>query len=128
MEESIVSIIGAFGMPVLVVLIVSVCGYLKNSKRYHLAEVIVQSGQKVPESLFDPKDKMPSPIVKLQCGLVWLAVGLGCLLFAVFEHRMSGYIGLAAIPMLIGVAYIITYFVMRRQMPETEADKADKAE
>ena len=126
MNESIISIFSVFGMPVMIVLIIALFGYLKNAKKYHLAEEIVRSGQPVPESLFAVKDKVSAPITRLQYGLVWVAIGIGLLLFAMFEHGIrSGFVGLAAIPMLIGVAYLITYFVMCKQKPEAEAETAD---
>jgi hypothetical protein len=60
-----------------------------------------------------------SPIGTLKAGLVCIAVGAGLFILIASEHDTDG-IGICAIPILIGVALIISYYI------EKKSEKAEK--
>lgn len=70
----------------------------REKQRQELFTKYIEAGQPIPEHL---KDNIPGKQQYLKSGLLWLAVGLG-VLFLVKE--------LAAIPIFVGIAYIILYF------------------
>ena len=61
-----------------------------------------------------------SPMGSLKAGMIFIAVGLGLFILIASEHETDG-IGVCAIPILIGVALIISYYI------EKKSEKSDKA-
>jgi hypothetical protein len=62
-----------------------------------------------------------SPIGTLKAGLVCIAVGAGLFILIATEHDTDG-IGVCAIPILIGVALIISYYIEKKsEKAENEA-------
>ena len=92
---------------VLIILVVCLFSYLISRNKYRLAELIVRSGQPIPDGFFDKKVSLDSSISLLKNGLICLAVGIGCAIFALIIHNRM-ILGLSSIPTLIGIAYIIT--------------------
>ncbi len=76
----------------------------------------VEKGIQVPEFKIARK-----PIRTLKAALIWLAVGIGFFIMMVAEGDNSG-MSVSAIPVLIGIALIISYKV------EKNAEKDEKRE
>lgn len=83
--------------------------YRKRTIRYRIAEKAIEKNMTLPESFFQVEDKKS----RLQSGLVWIGWGLGLIcLFLVCGSIKTAMIGL--IPLFVGIAKLITYFVEDR--------------
>ena len=102
--------------------------YLKSREKREMQTTIrhaIDKGQDLPPELIDAmtKDvasKLPSRTRDLRRGVIWLAVGIG---FAAFSYisalswndhdaneAMAAILGLSAIPVTIGLAFIVLSF------------------
>jgi len=107
------AIIAVFGMPVLIVLIVMLFISRQKREKYHMVETMVKNGLPVPDSIFKPAaPREETPIQHLRNGLIYIAVGIG-IAIALYMLGFSDAVGIASIPTLVGVAYIIVYLVTR---------------
>lgn len=81
----------------------------------------------LPEAFFDQDRKPRSPHRGLAVGLVWLFIGLALLVALYFNDE--GMVALyALIPVGVGLAYLIYYFVVGRKEAEVlEAERKAKA-
>lgn len=91
--------------------------YRKRTIRYRIAEKAIEKNMTLPESFFAiPEAEKKS---RLQSGLVWIGWGLGLIcLFAVCGTIKTAMIGL--IPLFVGAAKLITYFVEDRKKDNNE--------
>ena len=91
--------------------------YRKRTIRYRIAEKAIEKNMTLPESFFAiPEAEKKS---RLQSGLVWIGWGLGLIcLFAVCGSIKTAMIGL--IPLFVGAAKLITYFVEDRKKDNNE--------
>ena len=85
----------------------------RNSQKRREAELIrlaIEKGQPVPSFPHESASKFGT----LKAALVWMAVGLG-LIIMVLSDEIFGWTGVAigAIPLLIGVALLIGWYVER---------------
>jgi len=103
-------------------------GYLKSRERREIQNTVrhaIDKGQQLPPDLIDAmtKDvasKLPSRTRDLRRGVIWLAVGIGFAAFSYLsslgwnDHDMEGAsaagLGLAALPITIGLAFIVLSF------------------
>jgi len=102
--------------------------YLKSREKREIQATVrhaIDKGQQLPPDLIDAmtKDvasKLPSRTRDLRRGVIWLAVGIGFAAFSYLsnlgwnDHDMEGaagaMMGLSAIPVTIGLAFIILSF------------------
>ena len=103
--------------------------YLKSREKREMQTTIrhaIDKGQDLPPDLIDAmtKDvasKLPSRTRDLRRGVIWLAVGIGIAAFSFLSdlgwdngddwHQIgNGLLGVAAIPVTIGLAFIILSF------------------
>ncbi len=102
--------------------------YLKSRERREIQTTVrhaIDKGQQLPPDLIDAmtKDvasKLPSRTRDLRRGVIWLAVGIGFAAFSYLsnlgwnDHDMEGasaaMMGLAAIPVTVGLAFIVLSF------------------
>ncbi len=120
MDESTIgfaAVIGVFGMPALVVLVVMLFIYKQSRDKYHMVETMIKNGLPVPEYIFKSERSEPTPTLNLRNGLIYIAVGIGSAI-ALFMLDQTEAIGIASIPILVGVAYIIMYYVTREKVCE----------
>lgn len=121
----VVAIVGFFGT---IVAIFFGPSYLKSRDRRETQATVrhaIDKGQELPPELIDAmtKDvasKLPSRTRDLRRGVIWLAVGIGFAAFSYLsnmgwnDHDMEGasaaMMGLAALPVTIGLAFIILSF------------------
>lgn len=119
----IVTIITVFGSAVLITLVVMIFCYLNNRNRYKVMETAIKTGKDLPEDFFKRKE---TPLInRLQIGLVWIAVGIGFTLFGMIEHEDS-LVGFATIPILIGVAYVGTYLILKKDKKQDQSIKDEQ--
>lgn len=113
---SIVAVIGGLltGILIFVLPIFFICYFIyrKRTIRYRIAEKAIEKNMTLPDSFFAiPEADKKS---RLQSGLVWIGWGLGLIcLFLVCSSIKTAMIGL--IPLFVGVAKLITYFVEDRK-------------
>ncbi len=110
-STAIVSIISVFSAGVLVVTVVMLFIYLSHRNKCKVMETAIKNGKDIPEEFF--KTKESSPESRLLTGLIWIAVGVGFSIFSILEGEEE-LIGLACIPFLVGVAYVIVYYVSKK--------------
>ena len=102
--------------------------YLKSREKREIQATVrhaIDKGQELPPELIDAmtKDvasKLPSRTRDLRRGVIWLAVGIGFAAFSYLsnlgwnDHDMEGasaaMMGLAAIPVTVGLAFIVLSF------------------
>ena len=102
--------------------------YLKSREKREMQTTVrhaIDKGQDLPPELIDAmtKDvasKLPSRTRDLRRGVIWLAVGIGFAAFSYLsnlgwnDHDMEGasaaMMGLAAIPVTVGLAFIVLSF------------------
>ena len=107
--------------------------YLKSREKREIQATVrhaIDKGQQLPPDLIDAmtKDvasKLPSRTRDLRRGVIWLAVGIGFAAFSYLsnlgwnDHDMEGAsaagMGLAAIPVTIGLAFIVLSFFNKNQ-------------
>lgn len=118
---NIVAVIGGLltGILIFVLPIFFICYFIyrKRTIRYRIAEKAIEKNMTLPESFFAiPEAEKKS---RLQSGLVWIGWGLGLIcLFAVCGSIKTAMIGL--IPLFVGTAKLITYFVEDRKKDNNE--------
>lgn len=119
----IVSVITVFGSAVLITLVVMIFCYLNDRNKYKVMETAIKNGKDLPEDFFKRKE---TPLInRLQSGLVWIAVGIGFSVFAVLEKEDT-LLGLSAIPLLIGVAYVVTYLILKKDKKQDQSLENDQ--
>ncbi len=119
MGPEIIVPIGAFAM---VVAIVVLPFYFKSRERREMQRtlrVAIEKGQPMPPEVIDAMTKTvklpPTRLRDLRTGVIWLAVGIGvagATYFGDFIHGDNDFdgFGIACIPAVIGVAYIVLSF------------------
>lgn len=122
---AIYGIIFVFGFPALTVLVVTFFIlfflYKKRTARYHTINKAIENGIELPESFYN-ETTLPAQKSRLQSSLTWIGFGLGltCFvgIFDCFEHGIA----LGIIPLLVGIAKLITYFVEDRKKADNNAE------
>ena len=102
--------------------------YLKSREKREIQATVrhaIDKGQDLPPELIDAMtrdvaSKLPSRTRDLRRGVIWLAVGIGFAAFSYLsnlgwnDHDMEGasaaMMGLAAIPVTVGLAFIVLSF------------------
>lgn len=106
---------------IMVVLIVFFSVRAKNRKeqlRYDLYIKSLESGQPLPDKLFE-KSKEQTP--RLQRALVWLGVGIGLVLMAFIMDKKTLYAGI--IPAFVGLGILTSYLIEKPKKDNTSADE-----
>jgi hypothetical protein len=119
MGPEIIVPIGAFAM---IVAIVCVPLYLKSKERLEMQATLrlaIEKGQPVPQEVIEALTRNvktpPTRLRDLRTGVIWLAIGVGVALATYFggfihgDRDFDGF-GIACIPAVIGVAFIVLSF------------------
>lgn len=111
-----------------IVAMVLVPRYLKSVERQKMAETLrmaIERGQPLPPEIIDAMSTnvrtpgLPtSPQRDLRTGIIWLGVGVGLAAFGLavsFEEpdALYPFIGIAAFPIFIGLAFVVLGFMNR---------------
>jgi hypothetical protein len=119
MGPEIIVPIGAFAM---VVAIVCLPFYFKSRERREMQRTLraaIERGQPMPPEVIEAMTKTvklpPTRLRDLRTGVIWLAVGVGvagATYFGDFIHGDRDFdgFGIACIPAVIGIAYIVLSF------------------
>jgi|GEM_PF-1171245 len=107
----VVSFAGLIAIPVLIGSLI-----YRNTQKRREAELIrlaIEKGQPLPEF----PAHMVSRFRALKAGLIWIAVGVGLILMVLFEE-IFGWSGIAIglIPLLVGIALLIGWFVEKNSL------------
>ena len=102
--------------------------YLKTRERRDMQKTVraaIDKGQPLPPEVIDALSKeaarnIPSRTRDIRRGIIWLAAGVGIAAFGLINdfsssggwdsHVGDGLLGVAAIPVTIGIAYLILSF------------------
>ena len=106
-----------FGAIVLIVYFSTKHKKEREKARYDFYLKSLEAGHTLPENFFEEPVKQSSNLKK---GAIWLAVGLGVMIFGLFEVDNS-LMGIGAIPAFIGAAYLLVYFIERKNNNDTPA-------
>jgi hypothetical protein len=83
-----------------------------EQQRFRLFEKAIEAGKDLPDSFFrKPESEAASNLLK---GLIWTGVGIGIAIGAydlMGEHSPWGF---GLIPALIGIAYLVSYYIEQR--------------
>ena len=109
--------IAPFLMVVLIVFFSSKARKEREKARYDLYLKSIEAGQPLPEKIFETPERKGS---NLQKGAIWLAVGLGVFIFGTFKGDNT-LMGLGAIPAFVGAAFLLVYFIEKKNNNDSPA-------
>lgn len=107
-----ISVIGAFIMPVIIVILFLVFNYKNKKEKYRVAEKAIELGREIPQDFFNQETKVVDTTIR-QKGIKKLFLGLGLFIFllAVVNFEIST-IGLLI--SFIGLGQIIIFYTEQR--------------
>jgi hypothetical protein len=111
----VVALMVTFGMPIIMVAIVSMYKMRKNRLTHGTILALAEKGMSVPPELLVPPQRPLPTKSDLKTGILLLSAGLGISLFF-FEINVSG-VSLGAIPILMGLGYIIVWKIEKKSHP-----------
>jgi hypothetical protein len=107
--------------------VVLVPRYFKNREREKMQDTLraaIEKGQSLPPEVLDAMTRDVRPAVSagrdLRIGIVWLAIGLGIAGFGLAmgeysDRAVPPFLGIGAIPGMIGLAFILMSFFNRKR-------------
>ena len=115
------AVILIFGMPLFLLLALLGAGHRKRKQKMELVELYVKNQKDIPEHVVTALDSGGSAS-SLKSGLTLTAIGLG--IVVTFEEMGAHeIIGFGLIPMFLGVARLIFWFVVERKTePEDQSE------
>lgn len=112
--ERIPELLESIMIPVAMFTMIAVCvglgvnSRLKRSKMQHdTLRLMIEKGQPIPPELLQPQEARCRPRSDLRRGLIFIATGIGLCAFFLVQH--NGIWPVSLIPLLIGVAFLITW-------------------
>jgi hypothetical protein len=118
----------------LFIMIAAVCiapAWLKSRERREMQATLraaIDKGQPVPPEMIEAMTKnvkvAPTSLSDIRAGIIWIAVGVGFGLFGYFvsfEENDFAFpaLGIAAIPVVIGAAYVLLSFFNPNKAKQT---------
>ncbi|MDC3402004.1 DUF6249 domain-containing protein [Alphaproteobacteria bacterium] len=120
----IFGIIGVFGMPVFIVLIVSYFEQ-KKSKAFHATiQELIKSGQELTPELLQsiPGYSANRPKNDIRTGCITSGIGLGVALFGKYGVAENAVLGIGLLVFAIGIGFL-AYGLYARLTPDKPQDK-----
>jgi Domain of unknown function (DUF6249) len=118
---AIVGMLVSFGLPVLIVALALNYKSKRDRMIHETIAKLAEKGLPVPPALLS-REEQSSGYRDLRAGMVLVAVGVALMIFFGQVSKSSWAIGL--IPGLIGVAYLVSWYVDRRLSKNREPDKS----
>jgi hypothetical protein len=112
-HESIVAmiaIVATFGTAIIIVVALVLANIKKHQMEIEAYKTAVEKGLPVPILKVQK-----SPVRTLKAGIIWIAAGLGLFILIASEGEQKG-LGVCAIPILIGIALIISYYIEKKSI------------
>jgi hypothetical protein len=121
------AVLGVFLFPtVMVVLIIffkTRTARRRNELQAEIYDKVIEKGMELPANFFAPIEKKKNPF---NTGIICMVSGLGTSLFFVVmgifnnfqQEELWGASGLGAIPFMVGVGYLIIFFVEKKHQRE----------
>jgi hypothetical protein len=114
-----------FGFSAVMIGIFAYSIYRSRRLRHETIRLAIEKGQPLPPGLLDPVNQRDPLLRDLRRGLILLAAGIGVGLFlglsSVTGQRGDWAVGF--IPGLMGLAYLATYAITRRQTRNAQPDR-----
>ena len=111
---ALLAVVFAFGTPVVIVIAILMHKARRTQRLHETVIRLAEKGQPVPPELFvdRPSEDMRSSLHK---GVVLIAVGLGLIIFFLTLPDRYAPWGVGMIPLLIGVGYLIVWWLESRK-------------
>ena len=94
---------------------------MKELRMIQLYEKALDAGKDLPDSFFRRPDQEPkSHMLK---GMIWIGVGLGVSIGGLYLMGANSPWGFGLIPAFVGLAYLISYFVEKRDKANVAKDE-----
>lgn len=121
---AIMGIVGVFIAPAVVAIFIVWLVFRHKGKREEMKfgtlKLMVEKGVPIPEH-FSFMDPAPAPGASLRRGLILIALGIGLVVFFLIVNA-SAAAGLGAIPLFIGLAYLLIWYLERNKTrPDEQA-------
>lgn len=111
----------AFLTAIMIVYFVVRNNRLKEQRMIQLYEKALDAGKDLPDSFFKRSEKEPkSHFLK---GLIWIGAGLGTSIGGIFLMGQHSPWGFGLIPLFVGIAYLISYFVEKENKANAAKDE-----
>jgi hypothetical protein len=114
-----------FGFVAVVVGIVAYARHRNGRLRHETIRLAIEKGQPLPPDLLDPVRRTDPGLRDLRRGLLLLALGLGlslCLAISLPPDAPVGLWAVGFIPGFMGLAFLGSYAVARRQLRDPRSD------
>jgi hypothetical protein len=115
----IIAILTVFTVIAVLGVVIILAGVRKRKMEMEAYKAAIEKGLPVPEF----KTMTKSPTGTLKAALIWIAVGIGFALMMLADGNPTG-LALSSIPILVGIALIISYVIEKK---EKEKEKAESA-
>lgn len=121
----IMGIIGVFGMPAVIVLIVSYFENKKKEKFHETVQAVMKSGQEVTPELLQsiPGYAANGEQNDIRKGFIVTGVGLGVVLFGKFGVNKPELFGIGLLVLSIGVAFLIYGYFAKTHLENSDENK-----
>lgn len=94
----------------------------RQRDKYQLIEFAIRNGQPLPDSFYQSERKHKS---RLQSGIVWIGVGIALIVWGIADND-TDTVAIGIIPLFVGIARIITYFIDdRKALKASQATEND---
>lgn len=121
--DMIISIIAILAVPLAAIIILLIVMHSRRRRlldKYAVIESAMRSGYELPEEFFTGQSRFNVSLRTLHSALIWIACG-ATLMISFIVADSEEMAALMTLPMFVGVAKLIVYFVGRHQLKQKEA-------
>ena len=119
----IMGIIGVFGMPAFIVLIIAYFENKKKEKFHKTVQALIKSGQEVTPELLQsiPGFSAEGRRNDIRTGFIMSGVGLGIILFGRFGVNEAPLFGIGLLVLSIGIGFLMYGYYAKVQLEKSDA-------
>ena len=119
----IMGIIGVFGMPAFIVLIIAYFENKKKEKFHKTVQALIKSGQEVTPELLQsiPGFSAEGRRNDIRTGFIVSGVGLGIILFGRFGVNEAPLFGIGLLVLSIGIGFLMYGYYAKAQLEKSDA-------